>query len=171
MPNIFKNQWISVDDQEGFFTVTNSDYVIMAVTSRDKHLLISEYRHAYQRKIFNIPCGGINQDELPEDAAKREFEEEITSFLPKDPPITLKNKPQFLLSSIVSPNRYFSKAYVFLYSFDDTFPLNRPHCWLTTKEILEAYSLDSLPGPTMTALAAISLYDKIKLVISQGKGL
>lgn len=161
MPNIFKNQWISVDEQQGFFSVTNSDYVIIAVKSKDKYLLISEYRHAYQREILNIPCGGINQNESPEDAVKREFEEEITPFFPRNRSTTLKNKPRFLLSSIVSPNRYFSKAYVFLYSFDEIFPLNRPHRWLTAKQILEAYSLDSLPGPTMTAIAAIALDDKI----------
>lgn len=42
----------------------------------DKILLVRQFRYPYQKEIWEIPAGKLNENELPEETAKRELEEE-----------------------------------------------------------------------------------------------
>ena len=54
---------------------------IVAVDSQGKILLVSQYRLPAGRKLLEIPAGGIDGDEEPADAVRREMQEE-TGYLP-----------------------------------------------------------------------------------------
>ena len=50
---------------------------IVALNERDEVLVLSQYRHAAQRRLIELPAGLLDvDDELPLDAAKRELREE-----------------------------------------------------------------------------------------------
>jgi ADP-ribose pyrophosphatase len=54
---------------------------IVAVDNDGKILLVSQYRLPAGKYMLEIPAGGIDGDETPEEAVKREMQEE-TGFLP-----------------------------------------------------------------------------------------
>ena len=56
--------------------------VIVAVDTDGKILLVNQYRLPAGKHLLEIPAGGIDGDEKPEDAVKREMQEE-TGYLPK----------------------------------------------------------------------------------------
>ena len=46
-------------------------------------LLVRQYRSGAQRKMLELPAGGLEPDEQPEDCARRELQEEI-GFIPDE---------------------------------------------------------------------------------------
>jgi len=55
---------------------------IVAVDSDGKILLVNQYRLPADKHLLEIPAGGIDGDEEPADAVRREMQEE-TGYLPK----------------------------------------------------------------------------------------
>lgn len=62
--------------------VQHSDVVVMVVVDEDDNvLLVRQYRTPVERELLEIPAGGIDEGEEPEDAVRRELREEI-GYLP-----------------------------------------------------------------------------------------
>ncbi|MBA7704114.1 ADP-ribose pyrophosphatase [subsurface metagenome] len=55
---------------------------IIAVDADDKVLLVKQFRKPVERELLEIPAGGIDPGESPEDAVSRELREE-TGYLPR----------------------------------------------------------------------------------------
>lgn len=55
---------------------------IVAVDAEDNLLLVRQYRNPVNKELLEIPAGGIDPGEEPEDAVKREMSEE-TGYLPR----------------------------------------------------------------------------------------
>jgi len=55
--------------------------VIIPVDEDDNVLLVQQYRKAIEKELLEIPAGGIDGDETPEQAVIREMQEE-TGFIP-----------------------------------------------------------------------------------------
>jgi ADP-ribose pyrophosphatase len=49
---------------------------IVAVDAEDNVILVRQYRHAVGRELLELPAGGIEPGEEPEESARRELEEE-----------------------------------------------------------------------------------------------
>ncbi len=49
---------------------------IVAVDNKDNVILVRQYRHAVGRELLELPAGGIEPGEAPEESARRELEEE-----------------------------------------------------------------------------------------------
>lgn len=82
---IFKGNYLSLNIAQekikgrkiSFETVIVPDSVaVLAFTSKDKIILIRQYRHSVGKTLWEIPAGHIDNNETPEHAAKRELEEE-----------------------------------------------------------------------------------------------
>jgi ADP-ribose pyrophosphatase len=83
---IFETEWFSVE--EGFYademlagkpyyTIHAPDGVIvLAVTDQAEIILIRQFRPALNRWTLEMPSGGIDEGETPEQAARRELYEE-----------------------------------------------------------------------------------------------
>lgn len=56
--------------------------VVVAIDSEGKVLLERQYRHPTKQYLLEIPAGGIDGDESPEEAVRREMQEE-TGYLPE----------------------------------------------------------------------------------------
>ena len=61
--------------------VEHDDCVAVVAVDGDDLLLVKQFREAVGKEMLEIPAGGIDQDEMPEDAVRREMREE-TGFLP-----------------------------------------------------------------------------------------
>ncbi|MBM4445152.1 MAG: NUDIX hydrolase [Chloroflexi bacterium] len=62
--------------------VEHSDCVaILAIDGQDNMLLVRQFRHAVGSDLLEIPAGGIDPGETPEQAVRRELQEE-TGYLP-----------------------------------------------------------------------------------------
>jgi ADP-ribose pyrophosphatase len=55
---------------------------IVAVDDKDNVLLVKQFRKPVEKELLEIPAGGIDPGETPEDAVRREMREE-TGFLPQ----------------------------------------------------------------------------------------
>ncbi|MEN8613845.1 NUDIX hydrolase [Dehalogenimonas sp. THU2] len=55
---------------------------MVAVDENDDLLLVRQYRHAPAAELLEIPAGGIDAGETPEDAVRREMQEE-TGYFPE----------------------------------------------------------------------------------------
>jgi len=55
---------------------------IVAVDGDDNIIMVSQYRQPIDKEILEIPAGGIDPGETPEDAVRRELQEEI-GYLPE----------------------------------------------------------------------------------------
>jgi ADP-ribose pyrophosphatase len=55
---------------------------IVAVDGEDNVLLVSQFRKPVEKELLEIPAGGIEPGEEPEDCVRRELREE-TGFLPR----------------------------------------------------------------------------------------
>ncbi|MFC2035785.1 NUDIX hydrolase [Chloroflexota bacterium] len=63
--------------------VEHSDCVaIVAIDVDDNVLLVKQFREAVGKELLEIPAGGIETDENPQDCVRRELQEE-TGYLPK----------------------------------------------------------------------------------------
>ncbi len=63
--------------------VEHSDCVaVIAVDDKDNILLVNQFRKAVEEELLEIPAGGIEPGETPEDCVRREMREE-TGFLPR----------------------------------------------------------------------------------------
>jgi len=56
---------------------------IVALDDADNILLVKQFRKPVEKELLEIPAGGIDPGESPEDAVRREMREE-TGFLPRD---------------------------------------------------------------------------------------
>jgi ADP-ribose pyrophosphatase len=84
---------------------------IIAVDANDKVLLVNQYRHPTERKLLEIPAGGIDGKEDPAEAVRREMQEE-TGYLP--------NKTERLGGFYSAPG--FCTEYLYLYLATDLVP-------------------------------------------------
>ncbi len=66
---------------------------IVAITKEKEVVLIKQYRHGAQKVLLEFPGGGVHEDEIPIEAAKRELLEE-----------TGYRSDTFVQTGIVSPN-------------------------------------------------------------------
>jgi ADP-ribose pyrophosphatase len=55
---------------------------VVAVDEKDNVLLVKQYRSPVKKELLEIPAGGIDKGEKPEEAVRREMQEE-TGFLPQ----------------------------------------------------------------------------------------
>lgn len=55
---------------------------IVAVDGEDSVLLVKQFRKPVEKELLEIPAGGIDPGETPEDSVRREMREE-TGFLPR----------------------------------------------------------------------------------------
>lgn len=55
---------------------------VVAVDEKDNVLLVKQYRTPVEKELLEIPAGGIDAGEKPEEAVRREMQEE-TGFLPR----------------------------------------------------------------------------------------
>ena len=55
---------------------------IVAVDDKDNVLLVKQFRKPVEKELLEIPAGGIDPGETPEDSVRREMREE-TGFLPQ----------------------------------------------------------------------------------------
>ncbi len=63
--------------------VEHSDCVaVIAVDDKDNILLVSQFRKPIEKELLEIPAGGIDPGETPEECVRREMREE-TGFLPR----------------------------------------------------------------------------------------
>jgi ADP-ribose pyrophosphatase len=58
---------------------------IIPIDTEDNVLLVRQYRYAPEKELLEIPAGGIDGDENPEEAVRREMQEE-TGYLPGSRP-------------------------------------------------------------------------------------
>ncbi len=56
--------------------------VVVALDEKDNVLLVRQYRSPVEKDLLEIPAGGIDNGEKPEEAVRREMQEE-TGFLPR----------------------------------------------------------------------------------------
>lgn len=56
---------------------------IIGITEENKIVLITQYRYPLRKEILELPMGGVSRGETPEDAAKRELQEE-TGYVAKE---------------------------------------------------------------------------------------
>ncbi|MFC1920929.1 NUDIX hydrolase [Chloroflexota bacterium] len=59
----------------------NKVVAIVAIDNDGNALLIRQFRHPVEKELLEIPAGGIDGDEDPADAVRREMQEE-TGYLP-----------------------------------------------------------------------------------------
>jgi ADP-ribose pyrophosphatase len=63
--------------EAGFDIVRNGDYVTIAAFTKDKEaILVKQFRPGPEIELLSFPEGYIDPQELPEDAARRELQEE-----------------------------------------------------------------------------------------------
>lgn len=55
---------------------------VVAIDEKDNVLLVRQYRTPVEKELLEIPAGGIDAGEKPDDAVRREMQEE-TGFLPR----------------------------------------------------------------------------------------
>lgn len=84
---IINNKWLRLKKEKCLLpnsTIINDYYVtekndavmIFAVTKDNKIILVSQYKHAAQDTVLELPAGYVDEKEVIEDAAKRELVEE-----------------------------------------------------------------------------------------------
>jgi ADP-ribose pyrophosphatase len=87
MPTVFKGRVFSVDveqrrfpngrDHEVQIVRHGPSVVLIPLDGDGRVVLIKQYRAAVDRELWEFPAGSVDDGESPEDAARRECEEEI----------------------------------------------------------------------------------------------
>jgi len=63
--------------------IEHADVVaIVALDEKDNVLLVKQYRKPVEKELLEIPAGGVEPGENPDDSARRELQEE-TGYLPR----------------------------------------------------------------------------------------
>lgn len=82
---IYQNPWIAVhedqvlrpDGSAGIYGVVEvGDAVSIVALQNNSVCLVQQYRHSWGKRVWEVPCGGLNSNENPLKAAKRELLEE-----------------------------------------------------------------------------------------------
>lgn len=81
---VFETEWFSIDalqditlGNKPYYRLTCADSVsIIATTVDEKIILINQYRPPIEHYSLEFPSGYVDDDEKPEEAIKRELEEE-----------------------------------------------------------------------------------------------
>lgn len=60
---------------EWVYFKTSGAVAVAAVTHDNKMILAKQYRHPFREIIYDLPAGGMERGETPEQAALRELEE------------------------------------------------------------------------------------------------
>jgi ADP-ribose pyrophosphatase len=84
---------------------------VIALDPDDNVLLVSQFRKAIEQELLEIPAGGIDDGESPEEAVRREMQEE-TGYLPR--------KLERLGGFYSAPG--YSSEYLYLYLATDLVP-------------------------------------------------
>ncbi len=85
---VYQNPWITVYEDQvqlpsghttpyGVVTPTTNFVGIVPLLNPDTVILVRQYRYVLGETTWEIPSGGMEKDEKPEDAAQRELREEI----------------------------------------------------------------------------------------------
>ncbi len=83
---VYSDKWLKVrkdrvvrpDGTEGTYTlIEKPDYVLVIPKIGDKFYLVEQDRYAVSVRSLEMPQGGMNDDESPEEATARELEEEV----------------------------------------------------------------------------------------------
>ena len=90
---VFQTEWFNIEEQyldlptlngKPFYTINSEDgVVILATTEKGEIILVKQYRPAHDKVTIELPSGGVDEKETPEQAAKRELYEE-TGYQCKD---------------------------------------------------------------------------------------
>lgn len=83
---VHANPWFSVKNRGGYFTIEDNlaQVIILPIVENKSIVMVHVYRPVLADNTLELPAGGAhNQDELPAEAAAREFREE-TGILVSD---------------------------------------------------------------------------------------
>ncbi len=79
---VYATPWFQVQEAAGSgkhpnYSINSADFVcIIAVTENKELLLVRQFRHAVAKMTLELPAGHVEQDETPEQAARKELLEE-----------------------------------------------------------------------------------------------
>ena len=82
---VYENKWMKVHEdkvinpggEEGVYAIVNKmDATMIIAKDIDGIYLIRHYRYVLKQELLEIPAGGLDEGETPEDAARRELLEE-----------------------------------------------------------------------------------------------
>jgi 8-oxo-dGTP pyrophosphatase MutT (NUDIX family) len=82
---VYHNPWIEVHEdvvrrpggsQGTYGVVEVGDAVSVVALAGDSVCLVQQYRHSWGKRVWEVPCGGLDRNESPLRGAKRELLEE-----------------------------------------------------------------------------------------------
>ena len=84
MKSILQTNWFTIEEepttgdpnQPFYRMVTNDGIIILALTNQGEIILVKQYRQAINQVTLELPAGGVDDGEKPQEAAKRELYEE-----------------------------------------------------------------------------------------------
>jgi 8-oxo-dGTP pyrophosphatase MutT (NUDIX family) len=109
---IYKGKWLTLrkdnfikpDGSTASYEIIKRKNVVIIIPQINKNLIfVEQYRYALDERSLEFPQGFIEKNETPQDAAKREFEEEVG----------LKGKVTFLGEVCTSSGFLEQKLYIF----------------------------------------------------------
>lgn len=88
---VIDTRWLTVSQQEiqlpggqvvnDYYVGKKSDFaMVLPILDNNKIILLKEYRHGPRQYVWNLPVGGISQNETARAAAERELLEETGYF-------------------------------------------------------------------------------------------
>jgi len=114
---VYDNPWLSVhedkvirpDGRDGYFGVVHMKpgSTVLAISDDGYAYLVKEYKYAVERDSVELMSGGLEAEETPLEAAKRELKEELGLEAREwidlgviDPFTTLVNSPNYLFLAL-----------------------------------------------------------------------